>query len=43
MVIVKHMREMQDEEDTKRFINKFMKNINILTLLREFALYHVHL
>lgn len=34
MVIVKHMRKMQDEEDTnyKRFINKFMnkhKHLNI--------------
>jgi len=33
MVIVKHMLEMQDEEDTKRFINKFMnkhKHLNIV-------------
>ena len=43
MVIVKHMRKMQNEEDTKRFINKFMNKHKHLNMLREFALYHVHL
>lgn len=34
MVIVKHMLEMQDEEDTKRFINKFMNKLKHLNIVK---------